>query len=373
MYQHSIPSYTNQSSKRRVIGPDITPANYNLYVFDAMLRDGRITALSPSPIRERVGGPEGGTCDGIGSGGGALGLSTTHISASHKKPIGFKQQVGANSTIIASPNTTKRGITQQYTLNDGGGSASFWVGASLVRVKRPSPNDLLRVSAKSVGGKRSYVSGFSNSSRLRLMRLLATLRRDCVPVFITLTYPSTWPDTPKDWKRHLDNFRRQLFRLYPDAAIVWKLEAQRRGAPHFHLMLYGVYEIQPGFLSWVSSTWYRVVGSGDERHLKAGTRVEYLRSYRGAMSYAAKYMDKTVDDLPEEWGRPGRFWGVCGRDNLPTGEIVEVPLSWGESVAIQRWLRRAVGLNNRDRHTETIFVNSPEDFMRTLDALGESS
>ena len=363
--KHNTPSYTNQSSKRRVIGPDITPENYNLYVFDAMVRDGRITALSPAAAR--TGGPEGGVR--AASGGGALGLSTAHISASSKKPIGFKSEVGANSTIISSPNSTQRGVVPQYTVNDSGGTAAFWVGASLVRVKRPSKNALLLSSAKGVGGNRSYVSGFSRSSRLRLMRLLATLRRDCVPIFITLTYPSSWPSDPKDWKRHLDNFRRQLFRLYPGAALVWKLEAQKRGAPHFHCLLYGIYEIQPGFLSWVSETWFRVVGSGDEKHLRAGTRVEYLRSHRGAMSYAAKYMDKTVEELPEEWGKPGRFWGVCGRDNLPTGEVVEVPLSWAESVTVQRWLRRSVGLANRDRHTETIFVNRPEDFMRVLDAL----
>lgn len=335
-----------------------------------MVRDGRLQTL---PAGKAAGWPGGGANAARGGKGrAALGLSTTHISAKRYKPVGLKTAVGGNTTIIASPNKTERGITPQYTLNDGGGVASFWAGASLVRVKRPSPNSLLLTSAK-VGGNRSYVSGFSASSRLRLMRLLATLRRDCVPIFITLTYPSVWPSDPKDWKRHLDNFRRQLFRLHPGAALVWKLEAQRRGAPHFHLMLYGVYEIQPGFLSWVSETWYRVVGSGDEKHLKAGTRVEYLRSYRGAMSYAAKYMDKTVDELPEEWGKPGRFWGVCGRDNLPTGDVVEVPLSWAESVMIQRWLRRSVGLANRDRHTETIFVNSPEDFMRALDGIGGDS
>lgn len=364
-FQHSIPRKGSQSSKRRAIGPDITPDNYNLFVFDSMVRDGRLQTLQVSDVG--AADAAGGVGGAVGADRKALGLSTAHISA--KLPLGFKPEVGANTTIIASPNTTKRGITPQYTLNDGGGSASFWVGASLVRVKRPSPNGLLRSSAAGVGGNRSYVSGFSASSRLRLMRLLATLRRDCVPIFVTLTYPSIWPTDPKQWKKHLDNFRRQLFRLYPGAALVWKLEAQKRGAPHFHCLLYGVYKIQPGFLTWVSETWYRVVGSGDDKHLKAGTRVEYLRSHRGAMSYAAKYMDKTIDELPEEWGKPGRFWGVCGRGNLPVGEVVEVPLSWGESVSIQRWLRKLVGLNNRDRHTEIMFVNEPEKLVRLLDAL----
>lgn len=317
----------------------------------------------PSPIRERVGGPEGGTCDGIGS-GAALGLSTAHIS-----PLHLYEDPKRNITSIESPNST----LWRYTVNDNGGSARFWVGGSLVRVSRPTKNELLRVTGQVGGGGRSYISGFSPASRLRMMRLLATLRRDCVPVFLTLTYPSTWPDTPSHWKKHLDRFAKRVLRRFPGAALVWKLEAQRRGAPHFHLMLYGVYEVPDGFKGWLSLAWYEVVGSQDERHLRAGTRVEYLRSYRGAISYAAKYMDKTVEDLPEEWGRPGRFWGVIGRDNLPTGEIIDVPLTWAESVSLQRWLRRYAELPGRDRRTETIFVGNSERWLYALDAFGGSS
>jgi hypothetical protein len=91
------------------------------------------------------------------------------------------------------------------------------------------------------------------------------------------------------------------------------------------------------------------------------------------MSYAAKYMDKTVDELPEEWGRPGRFWGVTGREYLPVGEVIQVPLSWSESVTLQRWVRRYAKLGNRDRHTETVFVNVPEDWLRALDGLQDSA
>jgi hypothetical protein len=92
---------------------------------------------------------------------------------------------------------------------------------------------------------------------------------------------------------------------------VWKLEPQRRGAPHFHLLLFGLEE---GLSKdWLSRSWYEVVGSGDERHLRAGTRVEGIRSWRGVMSYAAKYLGK-LESLPKDWlGGVGRWWGVHNR------------------------------------------------------------
>lgn len=287
------------------------------------------------------------------------------FGASVTLPIGFHENPKRNITVIDSPNDT----LWSYTVNDGGGRVKLWAGASLVRVQRPPKNELLRVQGFQGGGGRSYVSGFSPASRLRLMRLAATLRRDCVPIFITLTYPGVYPETPKQWKRHLDTLVKRLRRRFEDCSAIWKLEPQRRGAPHFHLLLYGVYQVPDDFRSWLSEAWYKVVGSGDERHLKAGTRVEYLRSYRGAVSYAAKYMDKTVDDLPEAWGKPGRFWGVVGRDNLPVGEVIETPVTWSEACILQRWLRKYAGLPGRDRRTETIFVNVAERWLFALDGL----
>jgi hypothetical protein len=43
-------------------------------------------------------------------------------------------------------------------------------------------------------------------------------------------------------------------------------------------------------LGWVSRNWYSVVGSRDLRHFMAGTRVEKLRSMKGAIAYASKYV-----------------------------------------------------------------------------------
>ena len=63
-------------------------------------------------------------------------------------------------------------------------------------------------------------------------------------------------------------------------------------------------------LFWVPSAWYKSVRSGDIKHLRAGTRVERVRSWRGVMAYASKYMGK-IEALPDSWASLGDF-GALG-------------------------------------------------------------
>jgi hypothetical protein len=132
-------------------------------------------------------------------------------------------------------------------------------------------------------------------------------------LFITLTYPRDWPGSWATWKRQLDTFLKRLARKFPHRGGTWKLEPQRRGAPHFHLLVAGVpFIARP----WLSQAWYESVGSHDARHLAAGTQVQLARSHRGVLSYAAKYTAKR-EALPASWAEGvGRWWGVFGRANL---------------------------------------------------------
>src|SRR5205823_1017705 len=138
-------------------------------------------------------------------------------------------------------------------------------------------------SATTVPHVRGQINGFSFAARRRLLRLCAEVdRRECrlLPLFVTLTYPSVWPADPADWKRQLDRFFHRLKRGWPDAAAIWRLEFQRRGAPHFHLLVFGL-EFLPA--TWVAAAWYEIVGSGDLKHLQAGTQVVRVKSWRGVM------------------------------------------------------------------------------------------
>jgi len=132
-------------------------------------------------------------------------------------------------------------------------------------------------------------------------------------LFITLTYPDAYPGDWRQWKAQLDNWLLRLRRRLPLAAGAWKLEPQIRGAPHFHLLVVGAPFIAK---DWLSQSWYEVVGSGDPKHLDAGTQVQLARSHRGVVAYAAKYTAK-AQRLPASWQEGvGRWWGVFNRRGL---------------------------------------------------------
>ncbi|HLW03938.1 MAG TPA: hypothetical protein VKT82_35145 [Ktedonobacterales bacterium] len=159
-------------------------------------------------------------------------------------------------------------------------------------------------------GKRGKIRGFSRASRRRMLRAMASLKREEVAraKFVHLTYPSEYP-TPAKAKDHLRAFIKRLRRQFEKAAVTWKIEPQKRGAPHFHLLILGPMRIDK---HWLSRAWYEVVDSGDEKHLRAGTKIEVVRSYRGAVSYTSKYMAKVQEMEPDEAEAWGRWWGQEG-------------------------------------------------------------
>lgn len=213
-------------------------------------------------------------------------------------------------------------------------------------------------------GKRGVVKGFSNSSRRRLLRLVSSVDLKRKPVFVTLTYPGEFPFNPRLWKRHLDTFIKRLGRKFGQVSGVWKLEAQERGAPHYHMLIWGVE--YSDLISFVSSNWYEVVGSGDENHLRAGTRVEIVRSHRGVLSYASKYLGKVEQPMIELWDMVGRYWGVFFRDRLPVGVMRAVYVDYKTAVTIIRYMRRFARLRSRAYYSLTVNCNSDNWISRLL-------
>ena len=162
---------------------------------------------------------------------------------------------------------------------------------------------------------RSEVGGFSRKSRMRLMKLCASIPWDLFDtrLFLTLTYPDEYPTDGRIVKRHLAAFRRRFERHYGKQAVVWKLEFQRRGAPHLHF----VASVPVGtnlsdFRSWFSSAWFEIVGSGDLRHLLAGTQAQVAETDCGKyFAYGVKSTGSKEyqNQVPEGFEGVGRFWG----------------------------------------------------------------
>lgn len=220
------------------------------------------------------------------------------------------------------------------------GTLSLWIGGGLMQCSKPV-GDMGKVIP---GGKRGKVTRFSAASRRRMLYTLGKIQRAKLPLLVTLTYPLAFPADGARWKSHLRRWYQRLERKVPGVGCIWKLEPQKRGAPHFHLLIWGLDGVPLAeFRSWASKSWYQVVGSEDEKHLRAGTRVEIVRDRNGMMAYASKYLGKVLEDGDlQGWDQPGRFWGVKGADNIPWADLFTCAVSYGQAVKLLRYMRRYI-------------------------------
>jgi hypothetical protein len=99
---------------------------------------------------------------------------------------------------------------------------------------------------------------------------------------------------------------------------------------------------RPGmsFADWCSLSWFHVVGSGNFNHLHKGADVSRVRSWRGVVSYAAKYMSKTDAEnfLPDV--SSGRSWGIFNREMIPWAKMIELDLDEETGCRLRRIARR---------------------------------
>jgi hypothetical protein len=224
-------------------------------------------------------------------------------------------------------------------------------------------------------GTRDKVRGFSRASRSNLLRRLASINRAAFKAFkgrlisITLTYPHEYPEDAEICKNHLKALRRRLQRKFGEFAGFWRLGIQKRGAFHFHLLLFMGASIEPvsELRRFISSSWHEVTGKVSEGHLHAGTRVEAVKRWKEATSYAERYMAKP-EEFPEGL-QTGRIWGIWNEQLLPVQwETVEV--SPRDAFRIRRIYRKlAKRKGNGSLCRITVFVRY-ENVVRLLRFLG---
>ena len=97
------------------------------------------------------------------------------------------------------------------------------------------------------------------------------------------------------------------------------------------------------FRKWTARRWFEIVGSNDEKHLRAGTGADSARSVAGAISYLAKYISKEDQTKPGNF--TGRYWGVIGKEALPLAEVLASELAIPAMIKIQRWARKLIKVN----------------------------
>jgi hypothetical protein len=127
---------------------------------------------------------------------------------------------------------------------------------------------------------------------------------------LTLTYPAVWPEAEeveRQFKIFSDRLRRYIKKKYgPEAEfyLVWVKEAQKRGAPHYHILT-------PYFINknWLNDAWNDIIDKWQEREgllkMPVYTSVNPVRN----IGSFKEYMSKTSDRIGRvsEASRPGGF------------------------------------------------------------------
>jgi hypothetical protein len=252
---------------------------------------------------------------------------------------------------------------------------SSTIGGSQSQISFEDNNTRNRIGTTNSRGIRGKIRGFSRVSRNNLLGLLASINRRAFRAFkgriisVGLTYPTQYPEDPKVCKGHLEAFLKRLKREFGDFAMFWRMGIQKRGAWHFHLLLF----VPPSVGSlkeirrFIASSWYEVCGEISEGHLLYGTHVEEIRTWREATSHAEKYLAKE-EEFPEGV-ETGRIWGVWNKKFLPIQwETVKVTLK--DAFMIRRIYRRLTGRKGSGAlHRMTVFVWY-ENVVRLLTFLG---
>jgi hypothetical protein len=193
--------------------------------------------------------------------------------------------------------------------------------------------------------KRSDIVEYSMKSRKRFFEALLAMdwgkiESDNVRE-LTLTYPSIYPKDGQVLKNHLDVYAKRI-KLFGEKfggiAFPWKMEFQRRGAPHFHLILVSGSPIPLEELrAWALTSWSNHVAKwimsldgysekekidAIENHKKAGIEADKVRkNTKSLVCYLVWYIGKGKGkakeyqhEIPEEYENVGRWWGFYGRN-----------------------------------------------------------
>lgn len=215
---------------------------------------------------------------------------------------------------------------------------TYYKGASLVDIEGPR-HSIQTVPSR--GGKRREISGMSLGSRMRIRQKMAKVK--CEEMTNALTVCLTYPRNvvlPEEWqvyKNHLRVFNQSVKRHYEGSSGIWVLEFQKSGAPHFHLLIFGLRHLEIEDLrQWMQAKWYEIAHNGDIHQGRAGTTIEWAKSGGGVMGYMAKYMSKSYQQ--DKAGHTGRMWGKFGE--LPIGKLEQLECTEKQMIKIRRWARK---------------------------------
>lgn len=241
--------------------------------------------------------------------------------------------------------------------------------------------------------RRGAIADWSQKSRARMPLRFATLDYSAMfdqgdtPALVTLTYPGDWERLVPDaatFKRHVNKLRNSFRSRWGSNvnqwAGIWKMEFQRRGAPHLHIGT----TVPPGsragmnFRQWLAREWSKIVFADLEcapspwspegwsqefaKHLAAGVDVSTTEGERYADPkrigiYFAKHglfeAKEYQNQIPELWRATdggARFWGYW----VVKPAIVSKETHEALIISIVRHLRKLADASSYSRRTTLV-------------------
>lgn len=199
---------------------------------------------------------------------------------------------------------------------------------------------------------------FSRNSRLRLMRITSKICLDnyAEVVHCTFTFHNSFPSQTDDIKKLFKNFWNKLNYNFPGTHFVWRLDFQKRGAPHYHIIFLfplGV-RINDGeyFRLVLSKYWLESINETSIPAKLYGVKCTRTKEPKKFFAYVSKYAAKIEEVTNENY--KARRWGYSREldqsviiDYYPDKELMKV-----FKRNLHAWLKKR---NRMSRDFENVF------------------
>lgn len=188
---------------------------------------------------------------------------------------------------------------------------------------------------------RGCIKGLSKASAMRLVDAVNRIdwsegiENDWVR-FWTITCPLVLNATPEQMAWWLHVYKQALKRKFPRLSMIYVMERQKSGNPHYHIILYGM-KIQKVHLIELRMLWERTLGWD---WMKRGHHIQCkmvrVKSVQGLVRYLTSYVVKAAEKGEGQAGAAPAA-PILDSGSYPHGECVE-----GSERGVKWW-----GFHNR--------------------------
>ena len=186
---------------------------------------------------------------------------------------------------------------------------------------------------KKTRGIRTKISRFSSRSARTLADFLARCKYGKGVIFMTLTHTSRESRSPIQAKDAIDRFGKNITYRYPSFSALWRLERQKNGEPHFHLIVWGLEGIDlTEFFRYAKKSWKKAM------QLESTPMIDIkpISGSVGACLYLCGHSVKVNQTWPGE--EIGRYWGKINAKAIPMFDLVEAEID--EDFLRRLWLKK---------------------------------